>query len=326
MVAAGEHDHNLLYFTQADLLTPDQGAGIVWENVYDVPWDLADGDADTLATLFCSESEVLKWNGTELLWECATDEQGLVSVACAPGQRLEFNGAEWICVNPSMDWSLWGNAGSAYGANYVGTSDAVSLTLAVSGTAALRLEPTTFTPNLIGGALENDVVSGAYGATIGGGGSWNEPNLIIDYFGTVGGGSGNVAGNIDLGLGNAGYATVSGGGQNTAGGTGAAIGGGVNNVAGDTYATVAGGYINQASGPMSAVGGGTLNSSSGYQSTVAGGLDNSALADHATVGGGDGNLIIAVAQRSTIAGGLDNIITGTFATIGGGQNKVVTGT
>jgi len=74
MVAAGEHDHDARYFTQVDLLTVASGAGSVWENVFNVPLDVEDGDQDTLASLPCGEGQVAKWNSTFSQWECASDE------------------------------------------------------------------------------------------------------------------------------------------------------------------------------------------------------------------------------------------------------------
>jgi hypothetical protein len=46
-------------------------------------------------------------------------------------------------------WSINGNSGTTPGTNFLGTTDQVSLTLAVSGTAALRLEPAEFVGVLV---------------------------------------------------------------------------------------------------------------------------------------------------------------------------------
>jgi hypothetical protein len=97
-------------------------------------------------------------------------------------------------------WSLTGNADTNSVSNFVGTTDAVSLTLAVNGTAALRLEPTGGTPNVIGGDASNYATAGVQGVSIGGGGGtaiavdYYGPNRVTDHYGTVGGGLANVAG------------------------------------------------------------------------------------------------------------------------------------
>jgi hypothetical protein len=71
-------------------------------------------------------------------------------------------------VEAQNGWSPNGNSGTTPGSHYIGTTDAVSLTLAVNGSPALRLEPGD-SPNLIGGYSGNSVAAGVEGATIGGG-------------------------------------------------------------------------------------------------------------------------------------------------------------
>ena len=67
-------------------------------------------------------------------------------------------------------WLLTGNAGTTPGTNFLGTADNQALELKVNRARALRLEPNATSPNLIGGYKDNSVTSGAWGATIGGGG------------------------------------------------------------------------------------------------------------------------------------------------------------
>src|SRR5439155_19389311 len=68
------------------------------------------------------------------------------------------------------NWGLSGNAGTN-ASNFVGTTDNMSLTIAVSGTAALRLLSNPDAPIIIGGYRGNRVSGLSDGAIIGGGGS-----------------------------------------------------------------------------------------------------------------------------------------------------------
>ncbi|MCA9427609.1 MAG: hypothetical protein KC994_21190, partial [Candidatus Omnitrophica bacterium] len=111
-------------------------------------------------------------------------------------------------------WSLTGNSGTTPGTNFLGTADSVAFEIAVNGTRALRVEPTSGTPNLIGGSGNNRVEDGVIGAVIGGGGNFSNPNRVHDDFGTVGGGILNSAGS-PVGLStDARFATVGGGAGN----------------------------------------------------------------------------------------------------------------
>ncbi len=282
-----------------------------WGGLTGVPSGFADGvDNDTLSTLSCSSSgQVAKWNGSQ--WVCGTDDTG--------------GGGSF--------WSLTGNAGTNSSADFLGTTDNVTLTLAVSSTTALRLEPTAGTPNLIGGYSGNSVASGVVGATIAGGGGSGVVNQVT-----------------------ADYAVVGGGKNNTASGTAATVGGGVGNIASDYYTTISGGWSNIAGDTSATVGGGSCNRAgnltqatcahtpdTGRWSTVSGGINNLAKGYASTVGGGSGNIASgagafvggggyngttssgnqALATASTIAGGYNNVITPTasYAVVSGGQNN-----
>jgi hypothetical protein len=119
-------------------------------------------------------------------------------------------------------------------------------------------------PNLIGGHSSNWVTDGTCAATISGGGTSDKPNRVTDNFGTVGGGSGNQAGD-DAPSVFTGWSTVAGGMENTASGY---------------VSTVGGGFGNQASGGYSTVGGGSGNQASGSRSTVPGRFDGEPLRLH----------------------------------------------
>src|SRR5439155_19510024 len=204
---------------------------------------------------------------------------GIANGPISAGQFLRSTGAGTWAVGtiqagdlPAMPaWSLAGNAATGCGASpcatFLGTTDDSALELRVNNTRAYRIEPAVINgdpiPNIIGGSSGNNVTPGAVGATIAGGGSgcaicFNE---VTDDFGTVGGGTGNRAGD-------------------NSGSTSDGIA---------TYATVAGGLNNTASGNSSTVIGGFGNTASGFGSTVAGGSSNFATGDFSFVGGCSAN-------------------------------------
>jgi hypothetical protein len=178
---------------------------------------------------------------------------------------------------------LTGNAGTAPGANFLGTTDNVAFEMRVNDRRALRLEPNSTSPNWVAGYGGNSVNIGVAGATIGGGGEAGKINRVTGDFGTIGGGVNNEARGI--------YATLGGGQANLASGFGATVGGGTNNVAGSitpgagNSATVGGGIANTASGEHATVGGGIANKASGNRATVPGGRDNTAKGDYSFAAG-----------------------------------------
>ena len=182
----------------------------------------------------------------------------------------------------SDSWNLTGNPNTTPGTNFLGTTDDVALEVRVNGKRALRIEPTTSTPNLIGGYGGNSVAGGVAGATIGGGGQASAINGVTADFATVGGGEGNSA---------MGFASTIGGGEaNAVLGFAATVGGGANNVAGNVagnanFATVGGGIANIASNEHATVGGGIANTASGKRATVPGGNENTAAGDYSFAAG-----------------------------------------
>lgn len=196
-------------------------------------------------------------------------------------------------------------------------------------------------PNLIGGHNENIVGADVHGATIGGGGNANEPNIVSasyttvsggvwnraeSWIATVGGGSGNRAsgegatvcgGSLNTGDGNS--STVGGGMNNYAYGASAVISGGTFNSTSGDYATISGGLFNEAIGEFSKVGGGDSNTASGDYATIGGGLFNQASGAYSTISGGHEN--IAIGEGSTIAGGNKNTASQLDSTVGGGRNN-----
>ncbi|MBN1259698.1 MAG: hypothetical protein JXB35_03370 [Anaerolineae bacterium] len=292
-----------------------------WSGLAGIPGDFADGvDDNTTYT-----------PGAGLTLETTTFSIApgyRLPQTCANGQIAAWNGSGWSCANnnggPGGDfWSLWGNAGTVHGVHFLGTTDNVTLTLAVSSTTGLRLAFGNFSPNLLGGSVYNLITVGVSGATIGGGGAEWGPNRVTDNLSTVGGGFNNQAGNGNGIFDDADVATVGGGANNVASGGAATVAGGAENTASGEYnATVGGGYFNTASATDATVSGGNTNTAGEWAATVSGGHQNSALEGASTVGGGVNNL--AAGGDSVIAGGNENAAYGWAATISGGFTNTVT--
>jgi len=231
----------------------------------------------------------------------------------------------------TLYWKLAGNAGTTPGVNFLGTTDNQALELKVNGMRALRLEPTTNAPNVIGGSSANTVASSVYGAVIDGGAD----NIASGRFATIGGGLNNqihssahyaiIAGGwtntVQL---NGQFSTISGGSRNviTTNAQFGHIGGGSDNTIGDfnhpgdfaQHASIGGGYANKIETTAHfAVAGG------GYQNMIRSG------ANSATIAGGAGNEIESGAVFNAVGGGADNVIrTGTgLSVISGGQRNQV---
>ena len=181
------------------------------------------GDGTPFASLFANNSN---------LWlEVAVDvnKNGSLDGAEIYTPRQKLSGAAWAMDADTLDgrhasgfWLLTGNAGITSGTHFLGTTDNKPLDLRANNVRALRIEPKTESPNLIGGFRGNNVNPGAVGAVIGGGGSSGLVNYVGRSYGTVGGGQGNTA----IGL----WATVAGGWKNSAAGTSATVSGGTRNL------------------------------------------------------------------------------------------------
>ena len=311
-----------------------------WPGLVDVPPGFADGiDNDTLY----GAGPGLTISGTIFAADTAYLQRRVIG-ACGSGFAIRgVNQDGSVTCEPvggggGDAWLLTGNSGTTPGTNYLGTSDNVALELRVNGERALRLEPTSTSPNLVGGRPGNWLTSGVYGATIGGGGVTGDLNRVTDSFGTVGGGAGNQAGDNAGATDDATYATVGGGQQNSVSATYATVGGGWGNAASGEDATIGGGYYNAASGGDATIGGGFNNLASASCATVGGGLGNTASGEHtaigggytntasgdsATVGGGEDNE--ASADHATVGGGITNTVSAEFATVGGGMMNTASG-
>src|SRR5438093_4923276 len=116
------------------------------------------------------------------------------------GQVLAYNGTALVWTNASSAaaWTLTGNAGTAPGANFIGTLDNQPLELRANNQRGLRLEPGGGNSvNVIGGWIGNGVAPGVVGATVAGGGAGSfqgfaSTNRVEAHFGTVSGGGLNT--------------------------------------------------------------------------------------------------------------------------------------
>ena len=231
-------------------------------------------------------------------------------------------------------WALTGNAGTAAGVNFVGTTDNQPLEMKVNGARALRLEPATVpgfpglvVPNLIGGYYLNKISVSNYASTIAGG--YLNDIGTNSAFGAIGGGADN---NIGAGSGG----SVIGGGFYNDIGTNSlmsTVGGGNQNDIADhaTNSVIAGGRNNDIGVKAydGAIGGGNNNqiADEAHDSVIAGGETNTIgwWAPDSTISGGQGNTISAQASSSVIAGGSGNSIgmATTDTAIGGGWRNTV---
>lgn len=190
-----------------------------------------------------------------------------------------------------------------YATRAADANTAGELTTEVGG---VRLEPggvSSGGPNVIGGFAMNHAASGAYGATISGGGGQLKLPPDVGYWI-------NTAGN---------YAAVGGGADNHATGDNSTVGGGWHNSASESWATVGGGYGNSATNTSATVAGGGNNTAGGADAFVGGGSGNSASRWYATVSGGEENL--ASADHATVGGGRQNTASGEAATVPGGEGN-----
>ena len=163
----------------------------------------------------------------------------------------------------AKNWALGGNAGTTPSTDFVGTTDNQALFLNVNDGPAMRLYPATMyghpSPNVVGGRSNNVITAGVGAATISGGGGYGTPNQVSEFGGTVGGGEGNTAGNLDGDGWEQRFPTVAGGSHNTASRQYATVGGGWSNTASGSTATVPGGHVNTAAGICSFAAGAWAN-------------------------------------------------------------------
>ena len=210
-------------------------------------------------------------------FEQLMDDQRILVV----GYAMEAAHAEEADVALNA-WNKTGNAGTTPGMDFLGTTDYQALELKVNGQRAMRLEPNSTSPNIIGGYHGNNVAPTLGGQTIGGGGISGHENQVNGSYCTISGGHSNTSSGVS--------STVSGGASNEASDVSSSVGGGEFNIANRWYSSVGGGAANTASEVSSTVGGGMCNTASGISSTVGGGENNEASGDYSTVPGGQNNV------------------------------------
>lgn len=239
--------------------------------------------------------------------------------------------------------------GAIQNPSFVGTTVNSPLEFFVNSTRALRLEPNTNSPNIIGGFSGNNVSAGVRGATIAGGGAAGmNVNQVSAAYGTIGGGwknsvsaeSGTIGGGqansckspfatIGGGQGNeangGNFATVSGGGYNSVTGDAGYIGGGYGNFARGMRSAVVGGAGNDNGGADGFIGGGYGNIARGMRSVTGGGISCVNNGQDAFLGAGNQNTISSNSPYGVLSGGYQNTVSGNTATVAGGQQNTASG-
>ena len=233
------------------------GTGFTYQGRLEISGSPANGSFNLQFSLWDGPGTADKQTGTNQT--CVTTvANGLFSVQLDFGAAMFTGDARWLqiavvtdgTITPLSPRSLLTATPNALYASQAGTAASASslvslakevLDLSVNGHRTLRLEPADICPNVLGGSEVNEVTAGVHGAAIGGGGGVEpgappfgdtiSPNLVTDHFGTVAGGSRNQAGNGNGVFDDRMYATVGGGLNNTASGTGATVPGGTQNTA-----------------------------------------------------------------------------------------------
>jgi len=90
-----------------ELVIDDQGNWVggsganSWDDLSDIPTDLADGDADTLGDLSCFDGGVPSWNAAAGQWLCTIDGDTLGNMSCGNGQLAKWDSVagQWVCAS-----------------------------------------------------------------------------------------------------------------------------------------------------------------------------------------------------------------------------------
>ncbi len=309
----------------ADLLDgQDSSHYLDWSNFMNVPADLLDGDADTLAGLSCAAGEVVKWTGST--WACAVDDTGT------------GGGGDITAVNAGTGLSGGGTSGSVtlsvdpaeVQRRVLGVCPQGQAIRSISSTGAVvcEVDDDTIAPpawELGGNTASNGDFIGTVNAqpfTV----KVNNKTVVIvkdNTYTNAGIHAPEIQAGASFNVTSAPGATIAGGGGDpsitTCGdGTQACV----NKATGD-YSTVSGGNGNYASAGSSTVGGGYHNTASANGTTIGGGNGNAGTQFYATVGGGYHNT--ASGNRATVSGGAFNTASGTNSMIPGGQANAAGG-
>ena len=219
-------------------------------------------------------------------------------------------------------WTMYGNPPFPNSPNFLGPLGAEPLKIGVKGEPAIRIIPTTFTPNILLGSQANFAGTEVIGSIIAGGGDNFFPNRVSSDYSAIGGGLNNQAGG-DFRYLESPFATVSGGRNNLAKRRYSTVGGGMANKAEGLGSTIGGGQENMADEEFTTIAGGSKNAASDRYSTVAGGNFNKAAGKSSVVSGGQRNE--ASRLGATVAGGMNNEASGDFSSIPGGSFNVASG-
>ena len=175
--------------------------------------------------------------------------------------------------------------------------------------------------NILEGYKGNNINSDVQSATISGGGSLNNENIIGGNTSTVG--NSQVPNKADL-SGTYAHFSVIGGGYDNVNNALAGVLTGYHCIIekGATHGTISGGSFHKIkNGDYPTISGGTLNEISGSNSTIAGGTSNLITGDDAVVSGGSSNK--ANARGAVVSGGANNSASANYSTINGGSDNVV---
>lgn len=172
--------------------------------------------------------------------------------------------------------------------------------------------------NVKQGNAANAIASDLGGATVLGGGTDTQNNVIGGDGANVGTATANTTQ-----LGTSAHYSVVGGYDNSAGGLASIVLGFHNKTEiGSTHGTVAGGSFQEilTGSDYGTIGGGTGHTLSGDGGTIAGGVNGTLSGDHAAIGGGTGNTVTGA--RSVVAGGTGNNAKGANSGILGGSTNL----
>ncbi len=189
-----------------------------------------------------------------------------VTGTCTAGSAISaVNSNGTVSCENTGAATAWSTSGNSVNVGFLGTTNSTPLELRAQNKRIALFQQDAVAPTVVLGLETNAYGNGVRGAFIAGGGPASDPqftsvapNIVLDAYGTVGGGVNNQAGNIVAG----------------------------NDV---PFATVAGGRGNRAMGHSSVVSGGGFNDAIGFHAAVSGGAANSAVGEYALVGGGNNN-------------------------------------
>jgi len=220
---------------------------------------------------------------------------GTVTAGSFAGNGASVTNVNATTLNGMTAGNFWQTGGNnVVAGQFLGSINNQPVIVKANSQEAMRFEPTTDTPNVVGGYSGNYVQPGLPGVTIGGGGT-------------------GIGGQSNIVIYNGSYATIAGGFANTVLGYGGAVLGGADNYSGYDWAVIGGGQFQTNSGYYGFIGGGSknqINSSASSASAIGGGYNNNMNGSYSVIGGGWNNNVQSYANVSTIGGGYGNLILG----------------